>query len=145
VAAPQQLNIADAIVARIGTMSIANGYNFDLATFSQSFIGFQDITAFPALFFGAYPSTYEVQTCSYDVTMGVKFWGWVSSSDRRKDTALLMQDIRRMISVDETWGGTAEYTHIVDEKTDPAVNFSETVGYVELNAEIAFWALRAEA
>lgn len=141
---PNQQDIVDAIMARIGTMTVANGYHFDLAQFSQSFVGFQDITAFPALFFGSFVTNYEVQTCSYNVTMDVKFWGWVSSADRRRDTALLLADVRRMIYIDETWGGLAEYTHLVDERTDPAVSFSETVGYVEVNAQIAFWGLRAE-
>lgn len=128
---PVSLKILDAILARIPVIKTANGYNYDIKEYGREFKTHAEVKLFPALFVADAVERREVQTGMYEVQLSVFIYGWVSSPDRRTAVRKLAQDIEKMVYVDETWGGLAEFTHVIGTQTDRSLFFNAPIGWLE--------------
>lgn len=139
-ALPVVYQILNAIATRLPSITVANGYNFDVGENGKGFKSFAEINDgnFPAVFVSDAVETRRIFARIYEVRLDVFLYGWVRSEDRRLDVRKLAQDIERMIYADETWGGLAERTDVIGDQTDRSIFFSEPIGYLEMHIQPIF-------
>ncbi len=112
--------IVNAIANRFRQITVANGYNTDVG---NSVYVWNDspfsVDELPALNIRDESSDIEDLTNSTErVRLTVRVDIVVSNSDPIPTIRAILQDIRKAVAVDETWGGLALYTAMVGDEID---------------------------
>jgi len=105
------------------TITIANGFNFNVATFARGLVSLEELTDedYPALFVSSADETREdVTHKDFKSLMLVRIHGFVKAAadDVQKQLDDLIEDVTEALYADPTQGGRVNWTKVKTIETD---------------------------
>jgi hypothetical protein len=137
----ERADILLAVHEAIKTISTDHGYENTIGTTSPEWLNWEDVKAWPAAFVWAEGNETRVEgfSDSEECTMQMNLMAYIKTA-KSGEAALLaresiIDDLRKMVRADRSWGGLATHTRITDvevrsDGVEAAVRIALEIEYV---------------